>query len=90
MDYTISQMCDTTFPMESINRKTNGLTDLNVNSIGDLNFHVAYSQSGIICDSGLRDNNDFGSQVSSYFVEFLKSNLSTFSLLHSVNMEWNV
>lgn len=75
MDFTISQICDTTFPMESINRKTLGPTDLNINLTGDLNFHVDNSQSG------LWDNNNFTSQVSSDFVELLKSNLSNFSPL---------
>lgn len=80
MDFTFSQICDTTFPMESVSRKTQP-TDLNINSNGDVNFHVDNSQSGIICDRGLWDNNNFASQVSSDFVELLKSNLSNFSPL---------
>lgn len=78
MDYTISQIYDTAFPMESISRK---MHDLNVNSTGDSNFHLVNSQNEINCDRGLCDNSKFTSQVSSDFVELLKSNLSNFSPL---------
>lgn len=76
MDLTISKICDTTSPMESISRKTHGPnTDLNINSTGDSNFHLDNSQSGMWV------NNNLASQVSSDFVELLKLNLSNFSLL---------
>lgn len=68
MHYTNSQS-DTTFPMDSIGQETHGQTDLNVKSIGDLNVHVANSQSG----------NNFTSQVSADFdLNDLKSNFRPF------------